>query len=194
MFDNEADIRLMLGVKARDTRAFEELYRQYSGRILNYLFRLHWDRALAEDLLQEVFLRVWKGAQDYQPTGKVSAYIFKVAHNVWLNDREKKRPRLFSSLERHGDGGGDPTPVEFEGHEDSPDESALREELRAEVRRAIETLSDKERSVLMLSEFEGFKYQEIADILQIPVGTVKSRMAHAAERLKARLEKYVKRT
>lgn len=191
MSDNEADIRLMLGVKARDPAAFESLFNLYQTRILNYFYRMCWDRALSEDLLQDVFLRVWKAAEAYQPTGKVSAYLFKVAHNVWLNEREKKRPRLFSSLERRGGSDMDPSPVEFAGKGEAPDASALREELRLEVRKAIETLSEKERAVLLLSEFEGFKYQEISTILDIPVGTVKSRMSHAAERLKSRLEKYV---
>lgn len=170
----DVETELMLQVKAGDRAAFARLFSLFERPILNYLYRLGKNRALAEDLLQEAFLRVWKAAPQWEPTAKVSTWIFKIAHNLYLNEAAKRREK---ALEK-----ADPAA------EADPGADLQRAELRAAVRRAVDALPEGEREVLLLSEFDGFKYAEISEILGIPVGTVKSRMFSAVQRLKDSLK------
>jgi len=172
MADRETD--LMLRVKAGDRSAFEELYRLYEKPLSNYLYRLSGNRARAEDLLQDAFLRVWKAAPNYEPSAKVSTYVFRIAHNLFLNDAARRREKALES-------------IEAETRSD-PASDLNRQELQSAVQRAVEALPDGEREVLLLSEYNGFKYAEISEILGIPVGTVKSRMFSAVQRLKEALK------
>jgi RNA polymerase sigma-70 factor (ECF subfamily) len=164
---------LMLRVKEGDRAAFEELFRLYQKPLANYLYRLSWNRTLAEDLLQESFLRLWRAAPRYEPTAKVSTYIFRIAHNLFINAAARRRE----------------TPIEGVDAEwrSSPEAEMQRREVQAAVKRAIEALPEGERECLVLSEYQGFKYAEIAEILGVPVGTVKSRMFSAVQRLKEAL-------
>ncbi len=165
---------LMLRVKAGDRAAFAELFGVFEKPILNYLFRLGRNRALAEDLLQEAFLRVWKAAGTWEPTAKVSTWIFRIAHNLFLNEAARRREKPLD--------GADET-----SHAD-PSADLHRRELQAAVKKAVDALPEGEREVLLLSEFDGFKYAEISEVLGIPVGTVKSRMFSAVQRLKESLK------
>ena len=172
MADRETE--LMLRVKVGDRAAFAELYGLYQKPLVNYLFRLCFNRPLAEDLLQETFLRIWKAAATYEPTAKVSTYVFRIAHNLFLNEAARKRE------------------IALEGADNEmradPASDLGRREVQSAVKKAIEGLPDGEREVLLLSEYNGFKYAEISEILGIPVGTVKSRMFSAVQRLKEALK------
>ena len=172
MADKETE--LMLRVKAGDRAAFEEIFRLYQKPLTNYLYRLTSNRARAEDLVQDAFLRLWKAAASYEPTAKVSTYIFRIAHNLFLNEAAKRREKALESMEA-------------ETRAD-PSSDLHRREIRSAVQKAVEALPDGEREVLTLSEYNGFKYAEIAEILGIPVGTVKSRMFSAVQRLKELLK------
>jgi RNA polymerase sigma-70 factor, ECF subfamily len=171
MADRETD--LMLRVKAGDRAAFAELFGLFEKPILNYLFRLGRNRALAEDLLQDAFLRVWKAAPAWEPAAKVSTWIFKIAHNLYLNEAARRREKPLEGAD--------------ETSNDDPTADLRRAELRAQVKKAVDALPEGEREVLLLSEFDGFKYAEISEVLGIPVGTVKSRMFSAVQRLKETL-------
>lgn len=164
----------MLRVKAGDRGAFEELYHLFEKPLTNYLFRLSGNRARAEDLLQDAFLRLWKAAPTYEPSAKVSTYIFRIAHNLFLNDAARRREKALES-------------VDAETRSD-PGSDLSRREVQSAVQRAVEALPEGEREVLLLSEYNGFKYAEISEILGIPVGTVKSRMFSAVQRLKEALK------
>jgi RNA polymerase sigma-70 factor (ECF subfamily) len=172
MADRETE--LMLRVKAGDRHAFEELYRLYEKPLTNYLYRLSGNRARAEDLLQDAFLRVWKAAPTYEPSAKVSTYVFRIAHNLFLNDAARRREKALES-------------IDAETRSD-PASDLNRREVQSAVQKAVEALPDGEREVLLLSEYNGFKYAEISEILGIPVGTVKSRMFSAVQRLKEALK------
>ena len=172
MADRETE--LMLRVKAGDRDAFEELFRLYEKPLTNYLFRLCGNRARSEDLLQDTFLRLWKAAPTYEPSAKVSTYIFRIAHNLFLNDAARRREKALESLEAET--------------RSDPASDLNRREVQSQVQRAVEALPDGEREVLLLPEYNGFKYAEISEILGIPVGTVKSRMFSAVQRLKEALK------
>ncbi len=189
----ERDIELMQRVKQGDHAAFQELYEAYKRPLAGFFYKLTYDPSVTEDCIQEVFLRAWRAAGNWEPTGKVSTYLFTIAHNYWINEgkRGKKRPAPFSQIAGANDEEGG-RGAEFEGPAVEPVESMEKRELRDAVRKAIEELPEHERVVLVLSEYEGLKYQEIGEICGIPEGTVKSRIWKACTRLKKILAKYVK--
>ena len=168
--------------------AFEKIVLKYQGPLMGFFFRLCWDRFLAEDLTQEVFLRMIKAAQSYKPSGKLDYFVFRIARNLWI-DRVRKRslrPKpasLDKPLAEDGDTLGSLLAV------DSPDPAALASlgEEALILREAMKELPQGAREVFELAVYQGFPYKEVARILEIPVGTVKSRMFHALKTLKARL-------
>jgi RNA polymerase sigma-70 factor (ECF subfamily) len=161
-------------VKGGDRAAFEEIFHLYQKPLTNYLYRLSGNRARAEDLLQDAFLRLWKAAPGYEPSAKVSTYVFRIAHNLFLNDAARRREKALESMDAET--------------RSDPSSDLNRREVVSQVQRAVESLPDGEREVLLLSEYNGFKYAEISEILGIPVGTVKSRMFSAVQRLKEALK------
>ena len=172
MADRETE--LMLRVKGGDREAFAELYGLFQKPVYNYLYRLCFNRAMAEDLLQEAFLRIWKAAPTWEPAAKVSTWIFRISHNLFLNEAARRREKPLEAPE-----------AELRA---DPASDLNRREVRSAVQKAIEALPEGERECLMLSEYNGFKYAEIAEILGIPVGTVKSRMFSAVQHLKEALK------
>jgi len=170
----DRETELMLAVRGGSAGAFRELYEAYQKPLANFLYRMCWNRALVDDLVQEVFLRVWRAREQYEPTAKVSTYLFRIASNLWINHAEKKRESALGDADRAAGG--------------SPEEPLERSEVRQAVKRAVEALPEGERICLVLSEYNGLKYAEISGVLGIPVGTVKSRIFSAVQRLKVALK------
>jgi RNA polymerase sigma-70 factor (ECF subfamily) len=181
---------LMRRCAGGDEQALAALYDRWAGPVLAFVERMCRDRAQAEDVTQEVFLRVWRAAPRYEPTAKFSTWIFQIARNAWLNEREKRLRR--------------PTPVELESSDaesgavgspaapasSSPEKSALDRELAERIDAAVRKLPEKLREVWMLGAVQGIPYPEVSEILGIPVGTVKSRMFQAVRLLRSDLEPY----
>ncbi|MHC4224307.1 MAG: RNA polymerase sigma factor [Planctomycetota bacterium] len=185
--DQREDQELMARIQAGDVRAFEMLYARYSHPLLNFFFQMCFDRTAAEDYLQETFLRVWRARAGYRPIGKVSTWLFQIAKNFWFNERAKMKRRPFHSV-----AGGEEAQAQWsslpDGRADSaPDSAARARETEAAIGEAVSGLSEKLRMVFVLGRYRGLPYAEIAEILEIPVGTVKSRMALAEKNLRARL-------
>jgi len=172
MADHETE--LMLAVRNGSAGAFKELYEAYQKPLANFLYRMCWNRALVDDLVQEVFLRVWRSREQYEPTAKVSTYLFRIASNLWINHAEKKRESALGDADRAS---GAP-----------PEEPLERTEAQQAVKRAVDALPEGERLCLVLSEYNGLKYAEISEVLGIPVGTVKSRIFSAVRRLNVALK------
>jgi RNA polymerase sigma-70 factor (ECF subfamily) len=191
--ERRRDTELMLRVKGGDRAAFEALYARYSRPLLNFFFRLVWDRGFAEDLMQETFLRLWRGKERYRPSGKFTTYLFQIAKNHWLNERDKRNRRISPvSLEAGGaeesNGFRDAVPAGERG----PVGETLNKELGEAIARAVESLSEKLRLVFVLGQLDGMRYADIGEILGIPVGTVKSRMANADKVIRGRLAAYLR--
>ena len=87
----DRETELMLKIKEGSKEAFHELYTLYERPLANFLYRLCWNRSLVDDLVQEVLMRVWRAAPNYEPTAKVSTYIFRIAHNLWSTSPPRKR-------------------------------------------------------------------------------------------------------
>lgn len=194
MFDDAKERALMARIAEGDGRAFEALYEIYAKPVTNFLYRMCYDTALAEDCLQEVFMRIWKHAPIWRGQCKVSTFIFQVAKNYGLNARDKaaRYRTRYGNGHRDEDEPGGAAMGEPVAEAAGPAGTLAGEELRTLVRSAIETLPEDQRVVVHLSQVQGLTYREIAEVLQVPTGTVKSRMAAAADALRRKLERHVR--
>jgi RNA polymerase sigma-70 factor (ECF subfamily) len=185
---DEEDIGLMCRARDGDVEAFAFLVGRHRARVESFLYRLCGDRGKAEDGAQEVFLRLWMARQRYQPRARFTTFLYQVAYNGWLNEVRKARARPVEVAwceEPEADGLGErgagprlpPAPAATEPH------SHLFLRYRQwQIREAIARLPEMHRLVFVLGHLEGRRIAEMAEILGIPEGTVKSRM-HTAVRL-----------
>lgn len=166
--------------------AFQQLYNRYSRRLGKFFYMACRDYTLAADLIQDTFLKLWGARKRYEATGKFSTFLFQIAKNHWINVREKKlrRPANYSLDEQISDGQGDTFSAQFESDQAPPDREVISAEEEAVLTQAIQDLPDKHRLVFLLSQVEGLKHKDIATILDIPEGTVKSRMFNAVNKLR----------
>ncbi len=180
------DAALLAALKAGDFAAFTAIVDRHQRSLINFFHHLCWDRQTAEDCAQEVFLRVYSHLDTYEPQAKFTTFLFRIARNLWI-DRVRSaavhgRP---ASLDARADGGeGRSLGERVASTSPEPSEILAREEQQAALRRAIDQLPEEQKAVVILGEIEGMKYQDIGAILDVPVGTVKSRMHTAMERLK----------
>ena len=181
------DEDLLLRTGRGDMEAFEELVARHQSGLINYFFRLHWDRHRAEDQAQEVFVKLFTHARDYRPTAKFTTYMYRIAHNCWVDDlRRSKHERNQVSLDVQDADGASLRELVFAMGDDPRDE-ARKEEVVEAVIKAVDLLPDEHKAVFVLSEIEGMSYLQISRILEIPEGTVKSRMHAAVRKLRERL-------
>lgn len=171
------DIELMLRVREGDMEAFRQIVERYREPLKRFFAAIAADRSQSDDFVQETFLRLWLHRQRYEPTGRFSTYLFQIGKHYWLNQRKKVRVEVFAA---ETDGS-----FEIETPPAAQPENVVLERLQqARIRRAIAELPEHYRIVFELSHFEGLTYAEIACRLDIPVGTVKSRMFEAVRRLR----------
>lgn len=183
------DPELMMFVKDGDYTAFDELYNRYSGPIRRFLFSLTWDRDVAEDYLQEVFLRLWRARDRYEPTGRFSTYLFQIAKNYYLAQARKAKARSEEFSLAHVDRNGfKPFENLRVNQQIEPEVHLLEEYRKLGIRRAIASLPERQKLVFVMSHLEDMKYAEIAEVLGIAVGTVKSRMFAAVGSLRTMLK------
>jgi RNA polymerase sigma-70 factor, ECF subfamily len=163
---------------ADDEAAFARLVRRWEGPIQRLGARMTGDVQRGEDLAQETFARVFAKRREYQPDAKFSTWLWRIALNLCYDELRRRRRREESSLE---DQGGEPL-TELEGlaaPDPAPDQSLAGRERGELVRRALLRLPEVFRTVLVLRHYEDLKFREIAEVLDVPEGTVKSRMAEA---------------
>lgn len=187
-----SDHALLEATRDGDDDAFAILVGRYRNQITNYIYRMLNDYEEAVDLAQETFVRVFRAADRYQTTFAFSTYIYRIATNLAISElRKRKRRKLFSMTGLFQSKDGD-QPMEFNPPDSRPliDETLVDEERRAAVSRAIGTLPDKYRAPLVLRDVEGKAYEEIAQILDMNEGTVKSRISRARGLLKEKLKAY----
>jgi RNA polymerase sigma-70 factor (ECF subfamily) len=187
--DARADEDLMLALKHGDEGAFTELMRRHRGPIVNYVNRLIGDRDRSEDLAQEVFLRVYRHAGTYRVTARFTTWLYTIASNLGKNELRNRARRRNVSVEDA------PRELQQEDYhlgtrEDllAPDRVADLNDRQRKVRAAISSLPDHFRMMLVLRDIEGFAYEEIASMLDLPLGTVKSRINRARLEFKRRVE------
>jgi RNA polymerase sigma-70 factor (ECF subfamily) len=183
----------MARVAEEDERAFAELVRRYQGRLANLVARLLNDRECADDLTQEVFVRVFVHRRNYRRGSKLSTWLFTIAANLAKNEiRRRVRRRNWFSLDALQDVFHDSAMVLADSTE-GRDRTLEREQLQQVVGAAIATVPEKYRMALVLRDIEGMAYEEIAVVLGIPGGTVRSRINRARSLLKRKLQPLLRR-
>ena len=184
-----SDVQLMLDVKAGDGASFELLLRKYRTPLVHYLGRMVGDSATAEDLAQEVFLRIYRARSQYAPSAKFTTWIFRIATNLALNARRDGRYRQLeipiqqvSQSEE-----GDPRVLEIPDGQPGAEQRLLARDRIALIRRAVEELPEKQRAAVLLHKYEEMDYGQIAAILNCSESALKSLLFRAYETLRIKL-------
>ncbi len=184
---SDPDVRLMLEFQGGAKASFEALMRKYYPRLLNFIHRFVGQRAIAEDLTQEVFMKVYQAVSAYRPESKFQTWIYTIAKNISLNELRRNKKSTVSLDEPLSSQDGelkreveDPSGVR-------PDEELLRQETVRAVRQAIHALPENQRMAVILRRYEQFSYEEIAQTMRISVKAVKSLLSRAKENLKNKL-------
>jgi RNA polymerase sigma-70 factor, ECF subfamily len=187
------DHQLLAASGAGAEDAFLEITRRYRNQITNYVYRMLDDYDRAVDLTQETFVRVWVNAARYQATYSFSTYIYKIAHNLAISElRQRKRRRTIQLPTFFSDKDNEEMEVEIEDRKQPLAEDVMiGDERRQAVSRAIASLPEKYRAALVLCDIEEKSYDEISEVLGLPVGTVKSRINRARNLLKEKLRDYL---
>lgn len=176
-----------------DDEAFVRVVDQQKDRIVNYLTRLTGERERAEDAAQETFIRFYQHRHRYREEGTLKAYLFRIATNlVRSEERRKNRWRLLEPIFSRGGSSPDGVHSQQLPSERDPGRRALASEEQRQVTRAIAQLDLRYRAPLVLREIEGLPYSDIAEVLGLSEGTVKSRLHRAREQLRTLLEPYWK--
>jgi RNA polymerase sigma-70 factor (ECF subfamily) len=186
----DEDLVLVERFKAGDTAAFEELVRKYQKSVLNLVYRFTGDGTRAEDLTQEVFVRVFRALGGFEAKAKFFTYLYKVTLNLCLKEREReKRRRTYSLEEKLGE--DDSRTRDIEDPTGSAEDEVQRRDTARIVREAIMSLPDEQREAVILHRYNGLSYEELAETLGISLPAVKSRLHRAKLALKERLRDYV---
>jgi len=176
---DDPDLVLVNAASRGDVDAFESLVGRYQGPLLNFIARTLGDRATAEDLAQEVFLRVYRAAPRFEARTKVSTWVFRIAYNLAMTelDRRKRRRTLAEALHRNGK----------EASREALADPGEDREFQEEIASALDGLPGNQRAVLLLRLHQDLSYREIAEVLGTSVGSVESLLFRARKTLRESL-------
>jgi RNA polymerase sigma-70 factor, ECF subfamily len=181
------DVQLMLDVKAGDEASFDFLLGKYRSPLVNFLNRMVRDEATAEDLAQEVFLRIYRARHRYNPSAKFTTWLFRIATNLALNSiRDRRYQRLEFSIDSPTED-EDGAPRELPAREMRIDEHMMERDRAQFIQRAIASLPEKQRVAVLLHKYEEMDYGEIAGILECSESALKSSLFRAYETLRVQL-------
>jgi RNA polymerase sigma-70 factor (ECF subfamily) len=190
----ESDSYLVERTLDGDIAGFEKLVTRYQNKILGYVARMtNGDREEAEDITQEAFIKAYRNLGSFRGQASFSTWLYKIATNLCIDRARtrKRRPQQAYSLDEpfdndEGGGGREIADSRFE-----PSKGVERDELRTLVRQTVGEMPEKQRQVLIMCDLQGMAYENIAEVLSIPLGTVKSRIFHARADLARRLKPYM---
>ena len=192
-----SDVQLMLDVKAGDEQSFELLLHRYRTPLVNFLYRMVRSREQAEDLAQEVFIRVYRARDEYVPSAKFTTWLFRIATNLALNSlRDHRHEKLDISMDAPvvADAeDGDEKPFQVADKHPTIEQELVEEARKKMIRHAIEKLPEKQRAAVLLHKYQELDYAEIAKILSCSESALKSLMFRAYETLRVELAPLVAR-
>ena len=181
----DLDAELMLRVKEGDGASFGVLLDKHRSSVVHFLFRMVQNHAVAEELAQEVFLRVYRNRATYEPTAKFTTWLFRIATHLALNSiRDGRHER---TQERLDDDSKEMPVRQVKDRRPSVEQSMVYQAKLEEVRQAIATLPDKQRAAVLMHKYEEMEYSQIATVLSCSESAVKSLLFRAYESLRARL-------
>jgi RNA polymerase sigma-70 factor (ECF subfamily) len=190
--ESASDHELLAAIKDGNEAAFQEIVRRYRNPITNFVYRMLDDYDRSVELAQETFIRVYTSASRYQANYSFSTYIYRIAANLAISElRQRKRRKLVSLFSPFTNDDGDALERDLPDQAPLQDESLIEAERRQAVTRAIASLPEKYRAALVLRDVEGFSYDQIAKVLKLSEGTVKSRINRARNLLKEKLSAYI---
>ena len=185
------DVQLMLDVKAGDEQSFALLLHRYRTPLVNFLYRMVRNREQAEDLAQEVFIRVYRARADYVPSAKFTTWLFRIATNLALNSiRDTRHQRMEVSLDAPVTADseeGDERPLDVAEKNPNIEQHLVQEAQRDMIRHAIDKLPEKQRAAVLLHKYEDLDYGEISKILSCSESALKSLLFRAYETLRVEL-------
>lgn len=190
----DPDVRLMLQVREGSAAAFEALVEKHQKRLVMVLEHLVSDRTQAEDLAQDVFLRVYRARERYVPTAKFSTWLYTITHNVASNSIRKSSRRKEINLVTSPSGSMPVRPLDTMAKDKSnlmPTRLADQKEMEMVIREAIQSLGPRQRMAMLLSKYEGMSYNEIAESMELTTQAVKSLLSRARGNLKEALAPYL---
>ena len=184
----------VLRLQANEDAAYDELVRTYNASIFHVAYRMLGDSAESSDLVQEIFLKVFRNIGGFKGEAALKTWIFRIAFSEILNRlRWWKRRRRFAtvSLDDSPNGTDNGSGRSVAASSPTPEQALQSKEQEAAIQQALGRLSREHRSIIVLRDIEGFSYNEIADVLGVSIGTVKSRLARARGDLKKTLMRYL---
>jgi len=182
----ETDLELMLRVTRGDEGSFEELLRRHGAPLTNYLRRMLRESALAEDLAQEVFLRVYQARERYRPDARFTTWLYRIATNLALNairDRKGEVPQAEGESSEQGCGA-----ARLADSRPNVEQQLMQSDRERLIRQAVEELPERQRAAVILHKYQDVDYQQIAKVLGVSESAVKSLLFRAYESLRTRLE------
>jgi RNA polymerase sigma-70 factor, ECF subfamily len=181
-----SDVQLMLEAKAGNDASFEHLLQRYRTPLVNFLYRMVRDSATAEDLAQEVFLRVYRARHGYEASAKFTTWLFRIATNLALNRiRDTRYRQMEISLDVRAE--DDQPMMELPARELRVDQILIERDRTVIIRRAVEALPEKQRIAVLLHKYEELDYCEIAKVLECSEAALKSLLFRAYETLRVQL-------
>ena len=186
--DNAIDIALMLRVGKQDEQAFEELITRHQNAVIGTAAKMLNSTSEAEDIAQQVFIRLWKSAPRYKPKAKFTTFLFTITKNLVFNESRRRSRKKESSIEEREDDFHLQTP---DTQNNSPDKELLQGELQTAIDSAINSLPEKQRMAVILRRYQNMSYDEIANVLELSVSAVKSQLFRARNELRDSLQQYL---
>jgi len=183
--DSDPDAELMVRVRDGDAASFGALLDKHRMPVVHFLYRMIQNRAVAEELAQEVFLRVYRSRATYEPTAKFTTWMFRIATHLALNSlRDGKHERTQEHLDQSS---GDLPARQVPDGRPSVEQSMVNQARLGEVRRAVAALPEKQRAAVLMHKYQEMEYKQIAEVLGCSESAVKSLLFRAYETLRARL-------
>jgi RNA polymerase sigma-70 factor (ECF subfamily) len=182
----------MLRVKAGDDSAFDYLVQKYRRPMINFMFRMAHNSAAAEDLAQEVFLRVYRSRQNYEASAKFTTWLYRIATNLAVNharDTRHDRPENTVSLDEPDDQSGHT--LDLPDKTPGAEETIVRRERVAAIRQRVQALPERQRIAVVMHKYQQMEYRQIAEVLKLSESATKSLLFRAYETLREQLKEFV---
>jgi RNA polymerase sigma-70 factor (ECF subfamily) len=187
----DRDAEFVARVQAGDVQAFDHLVRKYRERLFSIVYNLSSNREDAADITQEVFIKAFSSIKRFKGNSAFFTWLYRIGVNTTLSHLKKNRLRRFFSLESIQEDGASAEVLEALAMKHKTEKGALLNELQEKLNEALQKLSPKHRTVVILFEIEGLSHLEIADIMGCSVGTVRSRLHYAKQQLQGFLQEFV---
>ncbi|MGA9389073.1 MAG: sigma-70 family RNA polymerase sigma factor [Candidatus Sulfotelmatobacter sp.] len=186
------DAEVMLRVKAGDESAFDYLVQKYRRPLVSFMYRMARNTAAAEDLAQEVFLRVYRSRQTYEASAKFTTWLYRIATNLAVNharDTRHERPEVMVSLDEPDEETG--TTLDVPDAAVTAEESLVRRERLLAIRAKVEALPERQKLAVIMHKYQQMDYKQIADVLKLSESATKSLLFRAYETLREQLKQFI---